>query len=71
MKPTDKQRKICDAIIREISWWRDTNDIHSQSIYSNMDGCLSADLDDEIGESERCMIQQKLVRIFEIVKWNK
>lgn len=71
MKPTEKQKKICEAIIREVSWWRDTNDIHSKSIYPNMEGCLSADLDDEIGESERYMIQQKLVRIFEIVKRNK
>lgn len=71
MKPTERQKAICDAIICEVSWWRDTNDIHSQSIYSNMEGRLSADLDDEIGESERYMLQQKLIRIFEIVKRNK
>lgn len=71
MKPTDKQRKICDAIIREISWWRDSNDINSPTHYADLEDCLTANLDDLIGESERYMMQQKLTRIFEIVKRNK
>ena len=71
MKPTERQKAICDAIIREVQWWRDSNDINSPTHYSDLEDCLRADLDDEIGESERYMLQQKLIRVFEIIKRNK
>lgn len=49
----------------------DSNDINSPTHYSDLEDCLAADLDDLIGDSERYMIQQKLTRIFEIIKRNK
>lgn len=71
MKPTEKQKAICEAIIREVYWWRDTNDINSPTHYADLEDCMSADLDDAIGESERYKLQQKMIRIFEIIKRNK
>lgn len=71
MKPKRKQIAICNAIIQSVGWWRSSNDINSQTHYADLEDCLRAELDDEIGESERYMLQQKLTRIFEIIKRNK
>lgn len=71
MKPTEKQKKACDAIIQEISWWRDSNDIDSPTHYSDMEDCLRADLDDIISEEEICDIEDCLRTIFGIIKRNK
>ena len=71
MKPTEKQIAICNAIIREVSWWRDSNDIESPTLYADMGDCLSVDIDDIIGESVRMLIQQKLEEILYLIKQNK
>ena len=71
MRPTEKQKAICDAIIREVSWWRDSNDIDSPTHYADLEDCLSADLDDLIGKSERYVIQQKMTGIFHVIRRRK
>ena len=71
MRPSERQKAICDAIIREVQWWRDSNDINSPTHYSDLEDCLRADLDNVVNDGDRYIIQQKLKQIFEVIKRNR
>ena len=67
-KPNEMQKRVCEAIIREVSWWRDTNDINSPSHYGNLEGCLNADLDEVITEFDLSVLKAKMANLLDFVK---
>ena len=52
MKPTELQKKICEHIITEVKYWRDTNDIDSPTHAVDLHDCLLAELGDDLNELE-------------------
>lgn len=41
MKPTKTQKIVIDAVINQLKFWRDTNDINSPTHYCDMDECYN------------------------------
>ena len=62
MKPTEKQTKVIDSILRIIYSWRNTNDINSPTNSSDIGEFLFADLElgDTITWQERSEIEDNL-----------
>ena len=68
-KPTKTQKEVCEALIREISWWRDSNDINSPTHLVDMEDCLKADLDGMCSDSEIELLTTELRELFCAVKY--
>lgn len=47
MKPNRTQQHICDFIIEQIEWWRDSNDINSTTHFSDLEDRLNDLVEDE------------------------
>lgn len=47
MKPNRTQKHICDFIIEQVEWWRDSNDINSPTHLSDLTSRLNDLVDDE------------------------
>lgn len=61
MKPTARQREMCELIIRQAKSWHDTNDISSPSHYTYIEEELQAlDLD----ENQQELFYKKLSDLF-------
>lgn len=54
MKPNRVQQHICDFIIEQITWWRDSNDINSPTHLCDLESRLNDIVEDEgwISESQ-------------------
>lgn len=51
MKPTDVQKKICDLIIEQANFWKDTNDIFSPTHLCDIEE--SVNNTDELSSSDK------------------
>lgn len=47
MKTNRLQRHICDFIIEQVEWWRDSNDINSPTHFSDLESRLNDIVEDE------------------------
>lgn len=47
MKTNRVQQHICDFIIEQVQWWRDSNDINSPTHYSDLESRLNDLVEDE------------------------
>ena len=47
MKTNRVQQHICDFIIEQIEWWRDSNDINSPTHFSDLEDRLNDIVEDE------------------------
>lgn len=65
MKPTTKQKEICELIIRQAKAWRDTNDISSPSHYTYIMEELQAI---ELDQDQQEILYQRLSELFYLLK---
>lgn len=69
MKPTDKQKAVCDLIIAEAKFWQSTNDITSPS-----HGCeISTDLsnmvlNEEITDDEAELLEEAIRNLYYTIR---
>lgn len=68
MKATDRQQKVCDAIISQIEYWRDTNDLFSPTHDSDIEDCVWADLEGVITDREMHTLVKELDKILQFVR---
>lgn len=68
MKPTKTQKEICNVLIKEISWWRDSNDIDSSTHLSDMEDCMKADLDGLVSDGELQFFLDDLMQLFSDIR---
>lgn len=47
MKTNRLQQHICDFIIEQVEWWRDSNDINSPTHFSDLESRLDDLVEDE------------------------
>lgn len=59
-KPTKIQIEVCDALIREIGWWKNSNDINSPTHFVDIEDCMKADLGDFLSDNKIDSIIDKL-----------
>lgn len=68
MKPTEKQKKIIDFLIDQLKCWRDSNDIYSPTLYSDMEECFE-ELKDDIKPIYICLnLDVLLLEYFYLLK---
>ena len=68
MKPTELQKKVCEHIITEAKYWRDTNDISSPTHYADLQDCLFVEFDDVLSEQQLDELEYKLHDILAFIK---
>ena len=66
MKPTKHQKKICELIKSQASFWMNTNDISSPTHYNDMEESLDAM--DELSEEEKEELLFALRNLYQLVK---
>ena len=65
MKPTERQKEICELIIRQAKSWLDTNDISSPSHYTYiMEEIQKENLD----EDQEIILYRRLTDLFYFIK---
>lgn len=67
MKPTEKQKKIINFLIDQLKCWRDSNDIYSPTLYSDMEECFE-ELKDDIKPIYMSEFRRIVVGIFLFIK---
>lgn len=45
-KPTDFQKRVIEAVVNEVRWWANSNDIHSPSHYTSIEYEMFSNLDE-------------------------
>lgn len=68
MKATDKQQKVCDAIVSQIKYWRDTNDLFSPTHDCDIEDCVWAALEGVITDREIHTLVKELDKILQFVR---
>ena len=68
MKPTKTQKAVCDAVIDQLKFWRDTNDINSPTHYCNMDECYFSALEGCLSEKEIEELTEETCNLFQFIK---
>ena len=68
MKPTKTQKTAIGAVIDQLQFWRDTNDINSPTHYSDMDECYQSALDDCLSEKEIEELKAETCNLFQFIK---
>ena len=68
-KPTDTQKDVCNYLIKEICWWRDSNDIDSPTHLSDMEDCMKADLDGICSDHEIELLTSALRNLYHHVRY--
>ncbi len=68
MKPTKAQKVTIDAVIDQLQFWRDTNDINSPTHYSDMDGCYQSALDGCLSQDEIEELKTETCNLFQFIK---
>lgn len=66
MKPTKLQKKICELIKSQASFWMNTNDIYSPTHYNDIEESL--DDMDELSEEEKEELLFALRNLYNLVK---
>ena len=66
MKPTDKQKIICDIIIEQAKFWQTTNDINSPTHICDIEQSIS--LFNELDDITKAELEEQLVTLYYIVK---
>lgn len=66
MKPTKLQKKICELIKSQASFWMNTNDIYSSTHYNYIEESL--DDMDELSEEEKEELLFALRNLYQLVK---
>ena len=64
MKPTETQKTVCEALIKQLQFWRDTNDIDSPTHYTDMDALLN----DCLSETEIEELTSETCNLFQFIK---
>ena len=68
MKPTKTQKIVIDAVINQLKFWRDTNDINSPTHYDGMDECYKYFLEDCLSEEEIEELKAETCNLFQFIK---
>lgn len=68
MKPTERQKKVCEAVINQISYWQNTNDITSPTHDSDIEDCLWAELEGIITAREIHNIERELEKLLQYIR---
>lgn len=68
MKPTMIQIKVIDAVIDQLKFWRDTNDINSPTHYCDMDERYQSALEDCLSEKEIEELKAETCNLFQFIK---
>ncbi len=68
MKPTKTQKTAIDAVIDQLKFWRDTNDINSPTHYSDMDESYQSALEDCLSEKEIEELKSETCNLFQFIK---
>ena len=68
MKPTKTQKAVINAIIDQLQFWRNTNDIDSPTHYCDMDECYKSSLDDCLSEDEIEHLKSETCNLFQFIK---
>jgi hypothetical protein len=66
MVPTDKQKEICDLIIEQASYWKNTNDLYSSTHFVDVEESLNR-LDD-LTEEQFDKLHDALTNLFWIIR---
>lgn len=68
MKPTERQQKVLDAIISQIRYWRDTNDIISPTHDSDIEDCIWAELEGVITDREIHSLVKEIDKLLQFLR---
>ena len=68
MKPTNIQKIVIDAVISQLKFWRDTNDINSPTHYSDMGDCYKYFLEDFLSDIEIEELKAETCNLFQFIK---
>ena len=70
MKTNRVQKHICDFIIEQVEWWRDSNDIDSPTHFSDLEDSLNAIVEDEgwIDEQRACKLLEGLIGLLVTIR---
>ena len=70
MKTNRTQKHICDFIIGQIEWWRDSNDINSTTHLSDLEDRLNDLVEDEgwIDKEEADCIETQLIGLLNQIR---
>lgn len=69
MKATDVQKDVCNAIIEQVSFWRDSNDINSPTHYVNIEESFRTELEDKLSEKELNELMDEMANLFQLVEY--
>ena len=69
MKATDVQKDVCNAIIEQVSFWRDSNDINSPTHYVDIEESFRAELEDKLSEKELNELMDEMANLFQLVEY--
>ena len=67
MKPTETQKTVCDAVIDQLQFWRNSNDIESPTHYCDMDEQYAL-LKDNLSEAEIAELASITRKLFRFIK---
>ena len=68
MKPTKTQKETIDAVIKQLQFWKTTNDIDSPTHYSDMDECYKSSLNNFLQEDEIEQLKLETCNLFQFIK---
>lgn len=68
MKPTKTQKIVINAVIDQLNFWRNTNDINSPTHYCDMDECYKAYLEDCLSDKEIEELKAGTYNLFQFIK---
>lgn len=71
MKPTDKQIKIIDCIISIVKSWKNTNDISSPTLQSDISEEINSELLEDLSECRLFILQTELERLLLVIQNTK
>lgn len=70
MKTTEKQNKIIDSVLSIIRTWQNTNDITSQTHFTDIREFLYADLMDDIDPDDISELDNIIAMLLKFIKEN-
>lgn len=68
MKPTERQKKVCEAIMNQISYWQTSNDITSPTHDTDIEDCLWAELEGVITDRDIHNIERELEKLLQYIR---
>lgn len=68
MKPTKTQKKVIDAIIGTLMYWRTVDNIDSPLIYNDMDEAYRESLEDCLSQEEIEELKAETCNLFQFIK---